>query len=178
MPLVVKRYAEALIEIAEQGGMIPEYEEELKAIADTYRSSPELRDFLLSPEIKVQVKKAAVQAMFTGKVRTELVSFQLLLLDKGRIKHVQGIVTEFFRMASHKRNILHMTIASATPLEDEQVQRIKEKYRSLYGAVDVIVKLAIDQTLLGGVKVVIGDKVFDGSVKSRLDALKELIVEN
>jgi F-type H+-transporting ATPase subunit delta len=71
-----------------------------------------------------------------------------------------------------------MTITSAAPIEQSQVNAIKDKYRKLHNASDVKTELVIDKSLIGGIKVKIGDKVIDGSIKGRLESLKELIVNN
>lgn len=176
--MVEKRYAQALLAIAEQKGAILKFQEDMREIAAVYRDSRELRQFLANPEIGLQAKKSAVQAMLSGKVDRDLVSLMLLLLDKDRIGYLQEIASEFYRLASQRSNILEVTVLSAVPLEEEQVRRIKEKYGCEYGAAEVRAKLAVDPALLGGVKVMIGDRIIDGTVKGRLDALQEILAES
>jgi len=101
----------------------------------------------------------------------------MLLVDKERFENIRGIVEEYFRLADERKNILNMTIISAFPLEDVQINRIKEKYKKLYNKTDVKAKLIIDKSLIGGVKIQIGDKVIDDSIKGRLLCLKEALLQ-
>ena len=81
------------------------------------------------------------------------------------------------QLADRHRNILNLKIISAAPLAGEQVEKIKEKYRRLYKAASVNAELSVDGELLGGVMVVAGDKVFDGSVRTILKDMQYSIAE-
>lgn len=178
MPLIEKRYAEALVGLSAQNGAIDEYRQELQVVVDLFNSLQDFKLFLLNPEVKTEVKKTVVKNVFDGKAKKELVNFLLLLLDKGRISNLPGILVEYVKSADKIRNILDMTIISSAPLEDRQISNILEKYKHLYNATNANVVLEIDQSLIGGVKVRIGDKVIDGSVRGRLESLRELLQRN
>ncbi|MCX7748868.1 MAG: F0F1 ATP synthase subunit delta [Clostridia bacterium] len=176
MPLVERRYAEALIDISGGSGAIDAYLSELQAIVEIFNRQSDFKFFLLNPEIKVEIKKEVVKKVFLGQIRPEILNFLMLLLDKGRIKFVPGILDEYTKMADKKRNILSMTVISAEPLDDLQVQEIKLKYMKSFNVSAVKVRTEIDKSLIGGVKVKIGDKVSDGSLKGRLHSLKEILI--
>jgi F-type H+-transporting ATPase subunit delta len=178
MPLVEKRYAEALIELALQKNSVDVFQQELQSIVNIFNQQHDFKSFFLDPEINVNVKKETMKKLFDGKLSTELVNFLLLLLDKGRTGYLGGICKEYIELADKIKNVLYMTITSAAPIEQSQVNAIKDKYRKLHNASDVKTELVIDKSLIGGIKVKIGDKVIDGSIKGRLESLKELIVNN
>ncbi|MCX7921025.1 MAG: F0F1 ATP synthase subunit delta [Clostridia bacterium] len=177
MPLVERRYAEALVGISEKEGKIEEYQQEFQSIVDIFNNQQDFRLFLLNPEIKTEVKKGFVEKIFKNSIRPEMTSFLMLLLDKGRIKLLPTILDEFTRLADKKKNTLSMTIISAVELDESQISKIKEKYREVYQARQVKADVEIDSSVIGGVKVKIGDKVIDGTVKGRLDSLRELLVK-
>lgn len=177
MPLVEKRYAEALVDIAVRNGALDSYQNELLEVADLFSTNEEFRVFLLNPEIKNEYKKSTLGKIFEKEIAGNLLNFMLLLLDKKRMNIFPGIVEEYIKLADKERNVLKMDIVSAGPLSDEQVDKIKEKYRSAYGAVDIRVNLSVDPSLLGGVKIIVGDKVIDGTVKGRLENLKDILVK-
>jgi F-type H+-transporting ATPase subunit delta len=175
MPLVDRRYAEALVEIADKANAIDEFQNDLTEVAEIFGHQQEFRLFLINPEVKIDTKKEILKSIFSKNLRPELLKFLLLLLDKGRIRYLPGINMEFIKLADNRRNTLNITIISAAKLEDAQIMKIKEKYGKEYKAACVKATLETDQSLIGGVKVKIGDKVIDGSVKGRLESIKQLL---
>lgn len=175
MPLVDKRYAEALINVSAGMNAIDLYQNELTAVSDIFGNENELRAFLLNPKNSIDTKKAAVTAIFRGRIQQELMNMLFLLLDKGRISRLSGITREFVRMADEKRNILNVTIMTAIPISQMQIDSISEKFRKIYNSSSVKAAVEIDPTLVGGVKVAIGDKLYDGSVKGKLSRLQSIL---
>ena len=88
---------------------------------------------------------------------------------------MSGINDEFIRLADIKQNTLNMTIISAAELDESHILRIKEKYQKIYNAASVRANMEIDKSLIRGVMLKIGDKVIDGSVRGRLESIKELL---
>lgn len=176
MSVVEKRYAEALIELAVQKNSIELYVEDLHTAVSAYSEQPELKSFLLNPGVTTGNKLAAVNNIFTGRLNQEIVNLLKLLVEKGRIQYLPAVFKEFADIADEKRNILHMTIISPFQLDELQLKRLSEKYRNLYGSASVKTDFKLDESLLGGIKVVIGDKVIDGSTAGKLKALKDTLV--
>ncbi len=178
MPLVEKRYAEALVSLSIQHSCIDDIQAQLGSIVYTFNTEPTFKSFLLNPEIKTDVKKDAVKNILSGKIRNEILNFLMLLLDKGRIRYLPGMLAEYTALADKMRNVLNMQIISAVPLDAIQSNRITEKYRQMYNASAVKVEAIVDTSVIGGVKVVLGDKVIDGTVKGRLKELERLLIED
>lgn len=178
MPLVEKRYAEALIDISIKEGALDIFQDELQAIVGIYDNHPDLKRFLLSHEIKPIIRKEALQKLFSGQIRPKMLSFLMFLLDKGRISCLPLILKEYVKLADEKRNTLKIAVISPAPLDEIQLERIKEKYRVMYNASSVKAVLQIDRSLIGGIKVKIGDKIYDSSLKGRLESLKELLINS
>jgi len=176
MPLVDRRYAEALIDISVQNKEIDAYQQDFQYIVDVFNKQEDFKFFLLSPEINADIKKDTLKKLFDGSIKPELLKFLMLLLDKGRIKFLPGMFDEFVNMADKKRNILSITIVSTSPLSATQISAIKEKYRKVYNASSVKAANEIDLDLIGGIKVKIGDEVIDGSIKGRFEDLRNLLL--
>ena len=177
MPLVEKRYAEALVNISVEKNMIEKHQEELGLVANLYSSQEDLKNFLLNPKTDIDARKDLLRNVFKGRIQDEVLNFLLLLLDKGRIKYLHGIYEEYVRLAEEKQNILSMDIMTAAPLQSSQVESIKEKFGKLYKASSVKASVIIDQSLVGGVRVRIGDKLMDGSIKGRLKELQGILLK-
>jgi F-type H+-transporting ATPase subunit delta len=177
MPLVERRYAEALVNISVQSSDIDVYQQEFQTVVTLYKEQPDFKLFLLNPEIRIEEKKEIVKKLFGNSLKKDMVNFLMLLLDKGRIKFLSGIFDEFTRLADKKKNVLNMTIISASPVDEKQINEIKQKYMKLYNSSAVKLNIEIDNKQIGGIKVKIGDKVVDGTVKGRLTGLKDLLLK-
>lgn len=178
MPLIEKRYAEALVDIAIEKSAIDSFREELQLVVNSFSQYEELSRLLLDPRTALYIKKQIIGRIFEGRIAGELLSFLFVLLDNDRLNYIEGILKEFDILADKRLNILNMTIISAVSLEDIQIEKIKEKYRKIYNASSVKAEIKTDSSLIGGVKVVIGDKVIDASVQNMLDSLRNSIIKN
>lgn len=178
MPLFEKRYAEALVESASNSCELDIYRAQLNDILEVFNTYPELNALLSNPEASQEIKKATLHKLFHSSVKSELINLLMLLLDNGRIKHLNEIARVFGQLADEKLNILNITIYSAFAVEDDQLDRISEKYRKFYSASSVRAQVIIDRSLIGGLKVQIGDKLIDGTVKGRLESLRQVLIES
>ena len=177
MPLVECRYAEALIEITEENCSTDEVLIDLSTLVNVFNNNPELEEYLKNPNIQLKVKKKLLEEVFKGLVNENLLRLLYLLIDKNRIKYIKGILTEYKRLIDKKRNVLNLKISSAVQLDELQIKKIEEKYAKIHKNDMVNTVVQIDKSLIGGIKVQIGDRVEDYSVKSRLDSLKNLLAE-
>ena len=176
MELVDKRYAEALVNLAFEKNVVDSFQEELLAISEIYENEKALSVFLQNPENTPKTKKIVLTNIFGGKVQEELLHFLLLLVDKSRVENLPGIYHEYVKMINEKRSILNISISAAIPLEQDQIESIGEKFTVLYNAYSVKTVLEIDPSLLGGVKVAVNDKLYDGTVKGKLERLHASLV--
>jgi F-type H+-transporting ATPase subunit delta len=118
-----------------------------------------------------------LSGILKGRVQQEILNFVLLLIDKERIGSLPGILRESVRLANERRKIMELTIYTAFPITQEQIDTICGKFKNMYNAADVKVTVTVDSSLIGGVKVVIGDKVYDGSVRKKLAGLRKNMVD-
>lgn len=175
MPLVEKRYAEALLLLS--GPNVFKYKEELADFINIYKQDKELRTFLLNPTIKSNKKQQLLTNVFETSLEPNVLKFLLLLIEKQRLIYIESIYNQYVKLAHEIANIIDMKIISANPLTEQQVEAIKNKYILKYKASSANAQIILDQELIGGVKVIIGDKVYDGSIKGQIDSLKDLIVK-
>ena len=176
MPLVDKRYAEALVDVAETNNSIDATQIELEVFAKTYSQQPEFERFFHAPEIGNKQKKIALKNIFKDS-KSIVFPFLQLLIDKGRISNLPGIYKEYVEIADKRKKTLQLEIRTAAALDDAQLGKIKEKYRIEYNATDVKITITVEPDLLGGIVVQIGDRVIDGSIKGRLKGLKDTIIK-
>lgn len=173
MPLVEKRYAQAIMELSQKD--IEVIRQELDEFVAIYNSDKDLSSFLVNPTIKADKKQAVIRNIFTDKLSKNMLNLILLLISKKRIKNIPEIYEQLVRLINEKSNVLDMKIITVESLDEQQLFRIKEKFRNKYNAVAVKSEEIIDASIIGGVKVIIGDKVYDGSIKGRIESLTELV---
>jgi len=176
MSLAYSRYAEAFIDLAAERNDLDGYLDDLTSV-NAICSDKTLNMLLINPEVSKSERKNVLSGVLKGKVRQEVLNFVLLLTDKERIGLLPGILRESVRLANERRKIMDITIYTAFPIGHDQIDTICGKFKKMNDAADIKVDVKLDPSLIGGVKVVIGDKVYDGSVKKKLAGLRKNMVD-
>lgn len=177
MPLVEKRYAEAFLNLAVQNNDLDEYQDELIEISNIYKNDVDFKSFLHNPKNDILTKKRILQKIFEGKVNQNTLNFLLLLLEKDRIKYLPEVCNEFVKLSDERNNILNITILTAAKLDDKSIDRICDKFKKLYNSKSFKANVEIDESLIGGIKVYVGDKLYDGSLKGKLSRLQSVLID-
>lgn len=175
MASIAARYAEAFVDLSDEAGVLDESLAELDAFAALFRENEELRDFLLDPGTDAAGKKDAVGEILGGSVRTHVLHFLYLLLDKERIAFLPDISRVASELADARKKVMRIIVTAATEPGPEQIDRLRAHFCSLFGCTAVEAEVRIDPSLIGGVKVAVGDTIFDGSVRARLVGLQETL---
>lgn len=176
MSLAYSRYAEAFIDLAAEKNDLDGYLTELTSV-NMVCSDKTLNILLINPEVSKSERKNILSGILRGRVQQEVLNFVLLLIDKERIGSLPGILRESVRLANERRKIMDIMIYTAFPIGQDQIDTISGKFKKMYDAADIKVEVRVDPSLIGGVKVVIGDKVYDGSVKKKLAGLRKSMVD-
>ena len=175
MSAAANRYANALLDLAVSEHAVDAYQDELEAVLRIVGNESEFHDFLLNPQKNLATKKTVLENVFDRNVRENILHLLLLLLDKGRMEAFPDICSAYAEMADEYRNILTITVTSALPLDPEQIERIGEKFRVLYHGASVRMNVETDPSLIGGIKVAVGDKLYDGTVKGKLSKMRSAL---
>lgn len=169
---VAGRYAEALYDIASKQKLVDNIEAELKAVEVILAENNDLQKVLYHPQITAANKKELLNKLFKGKVSDVTGNFLALLVDRRREAFFGDIVAEFVSLANVVRNIVAAQVASAVELNDKEKGNMDRILAKLTGK-KVQTSYAVDPSLIGGVVVRIGDKIIDGSIKTRMATLRE-----
>lgn len=166
------RYAEALYEIAEREKAVDAIEEELKAVDAVIRENRDLQKILYHPRITPGDKKSLLNDLLSGKVSAVTMEFLKLLVERQREQFLSDIVTYYVNLANKARNITEATVTSAVELTPGEKEQLAGLLNKLTGK-KVETSYTLDPSLIGGVVVRIGDRVIDGSIRTRLATLRE-----
>jgi F-type H+-transporting ATPase subunit delta len=171
----VEGYAEALFDVARAEGLLDVVEGELYQVARVVEGNDDLRMTLSDAAIPPDRRQRIVEDLLGGKgaanVTRSLVSF---VVAAGRGRDLPAIVDEFVHRAASERQHEVAEVRSAIPLDGEQQRRLAEALGRATGK-QVEVKLVVDPSVIGGIVARVGDRVIDGSVRTRLQQLKNAL---
>ena len=174
--VIANRYAEALFQLSEEENITKEIYSELNDVVDIVKSNKELENVLKSPLISKSEKVELIEKLFSDKINKHLKNFLKILVEKGRINSLKTIETTFKQLLNDKHNIIEGTVISAVPMEEKQIKDLEEKRSKKYNK-NVTLENKVDESILGGVLVRLGNTQIDGSVKTRLDNIKDQLAQ-
>jgi F-type H+-transporting ATPase subunit delta len=170
----IDAYADALLEVAKAEGVLGEVEDDLFRFARAFESSDELRLALTDPALPAERRMAVVEDLMGGKALEASAALAAFVAGIGRAHDLPAIVDRFVEKAAHEREREVAEVRSAVPIDEKQRERLAQALSKATGK-EVEVKVVVDPRVLGGVVATIGDTVIDGTVRHRLDQLKERI---
>jgi F-type H+-transporting ATPase subunit delta len=170
----VEAYARAALEVARAEGMLGEVEDDLFRFARVFEGSDELRTALTDPSLPSERRMAVVDELMGGKALALSASFAAFVVGIGRAADLPPIVDRFVELAAREREHEVAEVRSALPLNDDQRARLARGLSEATGK-QVEVKVIVDESVLGGIVARIGDTVIDGTIRHRLEQLKEQI---
>lgn len=173
---VAKRYGQALLQIGQEKDSIDRYQEDLKLVVDTIENSAELKDVLIGQTVSVDGKKTIVKQIFADKVDANIVNLLCVVVDKNREEFIADIYSVYCTLADEVRNIAYADVVSAYPLTADQETALSEQLAKMSGKT-VKLNVSVDASLLAGMVVTFGDKVYDGTVGARLAGMKNKLHE-
>jgi len=170
---IARRYAKALLEIGIAQQTYDALGKELERAADTLRASPELRNALENPIFSIEKRKLIMDELSRRLALSKTVrNFIMLLLDKGRIARLPDISRFYRTLVDEHAGRVRATVTSARPLDPMLETRLKTALEKSSGKV-VIFEKREDPAILGGLVTQLGDTVYDGSVRTQLQQLRE-----
>ncbi len=170
--IVGRRYALALLEVAEEKKIVDTFLSDFKLIEQTLNESKELDLAISSPLIQVEKKAGFLKAIFEGKVSKDISVFLDLIARKGRANHLRQIIVAFKGLLDEKNGIIEVEVKSAVELDKIQSNELKQKLDK-FTSKNTRIRLSTDKELIGGLTVKIGDTVLDSSIRHQLSQLSE-----
>jgi F-type H+-transporting ATPase subunit delta len=170
----IEGYAEAIFAIASAEGSLDSVEAELFTVARSIEASPELADSLADPRLPNERKEAVLADLLEGKASSLTSSFIQFVARLGRARDIPAVVDAFVARSAASRNRAVAEIRAAVPLDAETLRKLEEALGKATGKT-VEAKLVVDPSVVGGVVATIGDIVIDGSIRHRLDSLRQTL---
>ena len=177
---LAKVYARSLFELAMDAGgteKLMEVADELEQICELAREDKKMNLFLTSPVVDVKARGKALSAIFTNRITDLTLKFLLVLNNKGRLDRLESIETAFDQLVQEAFGRIEVDVITPVAIDAELMATIKEKISTVLGK-EPVLHPYVDESLLGGIKLRIGDQLIDGSVQTRLRKLSEELKNN
>jgi F-type H+-transporting ATPase subunit delta len=165
-----RRYAEAAFQIGRADGTLDAWERDLNLLADAMRH-PGLRRIVEHPAIAFGEKERLLARVMGGTVGREAMSLVLLMVRRGRPRAIDRMMERFAELLRRERGIALAEVRSALPLEARDREAVLQRLEQLTGD-RVEMNETVDEALIGGIAVRIGDRLYDGTVRNRLERLR------
>lgn len=172
-------YARSLFELAQSKGsrqLIEETQAELEEIIEIARQDRRFGEFLASRSLGNEERSASLMKIFKGRVGDLTLRFLLVLQDKGRLPHLPSIVAAYDLLVQKTFGRVEVDVFTAAPLSPDELNGVRER---LSGALkkEVVVHPYTDGSMIGGVKLRIGDQLIDASIATKLRKLRDQLAE-
>ena len=173
MSAVGSRYAKALLELAKESGQVDVVFKQLNELGDAWNESAELRQLVQNPSVTKDTVKKTFDALLSKFGASPMLKNTLnVLADRGRLTNLPEVIASFSALAEAEKGTMRAEVTTAKAMSDAYYAELKTKLEQLTGTQVVLIKKE-DPSIIAGVITRVGDQVFDGSVRNRLDELKE-----
>jgi F-type H+-transporting ATPase subunit delta len=166
------QYANAMADIALAQGAAEPAAKQLEQFGAAYAESPELRTFLASPAVSIEAKHGVLEKIVARLGASKIIrNFLFVLADHRRTHLIPEVITAFHEVIRQRQGVAEAEVSSAIELSAAQKKEMAAMLARLTGK-KIEAKYALDPALLGGAVVRIGDTIYDGSLRSRLNEMR------
>jgi len=175
MEEIARVYSEALFDVAKEKGSLDEVHEQLGEIADAVDTDKDFQVFFFSPYFSSEEKREGITKAFSGG-NEELVNFLELLAEKHRMPALFQIRRRFDELWAKENEHLSVVVTSAIELDPEVIKSIGDEIEKKTGQT-IDLTSEVDDSIIGGLVLQVGNRVLDTSIRSRLDRLRKEIAQ-
>lgn len=169
-----REYAEALFELASEENQTEAVDEALKQVAEICNAEKDFQALLVSPAIPVQNRVDVLEKAFSGCIPTRLLALLRMLVSRGHIGLLSKIVDEYHLLLRTSKGITLAKVTSAVALTGEEIEKLKVTLEKRMGK-SLEIHCETDPSLLGGLRVAVDGKILDGSIRSKLLKIREVM---
>jgi F-type H+-transporting ATPase subunit delta len=167
-------YAQSLFELAQESGTLSETAKELTEISIVLSGFPELTKLLTLPTVTAAEKQQIIVSIFSGRVSEMSEHFLIILASNRRVSYFDKIAAAYFKRFHAAEGLVDAEVTAPVELTEAQkdavIKKLSDKYKK-----KVKLHCAVDPSLMGGMVVTVNGRTFDGSVKNKLEEIKQLV---
>ena len=167
-----RRHAQAVYQLAIEKDQLDQWQRDLDFIVEAFKS-PDVRSFLESPKVHFEDKRKILEQQLRG-INPLALNLVLLLVVKKRLGIVEELASEYKRLVDEHHGIAHADVTTAVPLDEADRVWLTGKLSSITER-KITLATQVIPAIIGGLAIRIGDKLIDGSTRSRLEALRKVL---
>lgn len=171
---LIQGYAEALFKVVQAEGELDRVEDELFRFGKLLETNHELKQVLADQSIERAQREKVLEDLLSGKVSPHTLGLISFIVGQGRARHLPQILEQLSTLAAEARQSVVAEVRSAIPLDEDQRAQLEKALSKATGKT-VTVKALVDPSVVGGVVAKVGETVIDGTIRRRLEQLKEQV---
>ncbi|MBP3602979.1 MAG: F0F1 ATP synthase subunit delta [Lachnospiraceae bacterium] len=175
--LVSKTYGEALFELAVEEGKEDEFLAEVVALKEILDENPDFNKLMNHPKILKDEKLAVLNEVFKGRISEELKGFLHLVVSKDRYSEIDAILTYFVDEVKRLKGIGVAYVSTAITLNEAKKEEIKQRLLATTTYKEMEMHFSVDEDLIGGMIIRIGDRIVDSSIRSSLFEMRKQLLK-
>ena len=172
---LARRYARALLDLAQKRNEVARTEQELDVVAALFRKDPRARRFFESPSISREEKTRFLEERLMPRVGRSVYGLFHVLLRRRRLDHLVAIADEFDKLAEKAQGITHAVVRTASPITDAQADRLTQILQRRTGGTIELTR-EVNPSLLGGAVVSLDHKIIDGTLATELWRIRRALL--
>lgn len=170
--IVAKRYADALFQLAEEKNLTDQFMSELTVLDTVFSENQALITVLQSPNVSTDKKTSLIDSVFKD-IHVFIRNEMKLLIERNRTSVMKALINEFTELYNEKNNIAHAVVYSARALTDAEKTNVEQKFKDILNKQSLSIENKVDETLLGGLRIRVGNTIYDGSVSGKLKRIEQ-----
>ncbi|MEQ6376997.1 F0F1 ATP synthase subunit delta [Bacillaceae bacterium S4-13-58] len=174
-PVVAKRYAVALFQIGKEKSMLEILEEELRTVREVFVTNDKLLPYLNHPGVSRERKHQLLDTAFKG-ISKEIRNTLALLVDRRREDSVVDMIQFFMEQSNDYRNIADADVYSVRELTNDEKKELEQIFTAKSNKSSIRIRTIIDPSIIGGVKLKIGNRIYDGSISGKLARIERSLL--
>lgn len=174
MTTTSREYAEALFELAVQAELTKETSEGLETVVSALLQTPAYRALLASPAIPKEERLAALDSTFRGKIPDILLAILRMMVSRGHVSALNGMARDYDELARGYQGESIAVVTSAVPLKEAETVALRAKLEKKLNR-KVTLQCTLNPDLIGGVRVEVDGRIIDGSIRNKLEEIKEVM---
>lgn len=175
--LISKTYGDALLSIAIDENKVDDFQTEITSIMSILDENPDFAKLMNNPRISVSDKEDVVKNVFEGRISKELVGFFIMIVQKGRYAQIDEILQYFLDEVKQIKGIGVAYITTPFELSDVQKKNVETKLLETTSFNKMEMHYKLDEKLIGGMQIRIGDRVVDSSIDTKITKMQHELMK-
>src|SRR5690625_459747 len=173
--VVAKRYADALFQLASEKNNSETIQNELRTVQEVFQKNEKLGTILNHPRVNKDEKMKIVDDAFNS-LNKEVVNLIKLLVERHRIDSIVSVIEHFNQLYNEANGIALATVYSVRPLTESETSDLEASFKKQFDKSSITINNVVDPSVIGGVKIRVGNTIYDGSISGKLNRIKHNLV--